>query len=283
MKTILVPTDFSECSADAVKYAIHFAEKTQRKLLFFHSTFILIPTRGTAAAYLNAVKSEKELKLRILTEFIDKTYHSLKKKRDVNNTKFLVAFETSVIAGITKTINDQFIDLIIIGTHGASGFRKLFIGSNTATVIERCYCQVLAIPHNYKFDGIKTIAYACADLNNLKKELKQVIKISQKLEASLAIFYITNDVESLINNDKFNSEVFVKSLSEHFKFHNMSLDIVDGEKNILVNTIENFVHLNKPDILAMLTHKRNVFEKIFSFSKTMEISYQLSVPLLALK
>ena len=203
MKTILVPTDFSECSADAVKYAIHFAEKTQRKLLFFHSTFILIPTRGTAAAYLNAVKSEKELKLRILTEFIDKTYHSLKKKRDVNNTKFLVAFETSVIAGITKTINDQFIDLIIIGTHGASGFRKLFIGSNTATVIERCYCQVLAIPHNYKFDGIKTIAYACADLNNLKKELKQVIKISQKLEASLAIFYITNDVESLINKALF--------------------------------------------------------------------------------
>ena len=283
MKTILVPTDFSECSSDAVKYAIHLAEKTNRKLLFFHSTFLLIPTRSTAVAYLNAIKSDRESKLKILTGFIDKIYNSLKIERDENRTKFLVKFETSVIGGIAETINEQFIDLIIIGTHGATGFRKFFIGSNTASVIENSYCPVLAIPYKYKFNGINTIAYACSDLNNLKKELKQVIRITQKLEASLGIFYISNDIESLIKKEKFNSELFMKSLSHHFDFHNMSLDIIDGERDIIVNTIENFVNIHKPDILAMLTHKRNLFEKIFNISQTMEISYNLTVPLLALK
>lgn len=44
MITILVPTDFSECSKDAIQYAILFAQKNGDKLVFFHSTFTLIPT-----------------------------------------------------------------------------------------------------------------------------------------------------------------------------------------------------------------------------------------------
>jgi nucleotide-binding universal stress UspA family protein len=66
MKTILVPTDFSKCSPDAIKYAIHFAEKTDRKLLFFHSTFLLNPTKNSNSTYLRIVKLERELKLKML-------------------------------------------------------------------------------------------------------------------------------------------------------------------------------------------------------------------------
>ncbi|MBI2271417.1 MAG: universal stress protein [Bacteroidetes bacterium] len=284
MRTILVPTDFSECSADAVKYAIHFAEKTGRKLLFFHSTFLLIPTRSSNTAHLNAVKSDKQTKLKMLTGFIEKIYRSLNIKRDENNTRFLVKFGNSVVENISEVIDEQFIDLIIIGTHGATGFRKVFVGSNTANVIEESYCPVLAIPHKYKFNGIKTIAYASSDLDNLKKELKKIIPVAKKLETSLEVFHITAGAESLIEkHEKFNSEVFMKSLSRLFKFHNMSLYVINGGKNILIDAIGNFVKHNKPDILTMLTHKRGFFEKIFNTSQTKEISYKLSVPLMVLK
>lgn len=284
MRTILVPTDFSECSADAVKYAIHLAEKTGRKLLFFHSTFLLIPSRSSNVAYLNAVKSDKEAKLKTLSGFIEKIYRSLNIKRDEKNIKFLVKRGHSVVESINEVIDEQFIDLIIIGTHGATGFRKVFVGSNTASVIEQSYCPVLAIPHKYKFDGIKTIAYASSDLDNLKKELKRIIPVAQKLEASLEIFHITAGAESLIKKDeKYNSEIFIKSLSRHFKFYNMNLHVIDGGKNTLADAIKNFVKHNKPDMLVMLTYKRGFFHKIFHASQTKEISYQLNVPLLALK
>ena len=283
MRTILVPTDFSECSVDAIKYAIYFAEKTERKLLFFHSAFLLIPTRSPTWVYLNAVKSEKELKLKTLIEFIKKIYLSLKIKRDENNTKFLVRFGTSVVENIAETINGQFIDLIIMGTQGATGFRKFFVGSNTASVIEQSYCPVLAIPHKYKFHGIKSIAYACSDLNNLKKELKQIIRITQKLEASLLIFYIATNTKSMIVNEKFKSKVFMKSLSQHFKFNKMSLRVIDGGIITLVGAIGNFVKENNADILAMTTRKRSFFKKIFDPSQTKEISYQLNVPLMAIR
>lgn len=283
MRTILVPTDFSDCSSDAVKYAIHFAEKTERKLLFFNSTFLLIPAGSSAKKHLNAVKSDKELKLKTLIEFIEKIYASLKIKRDENNTRFLVKVGNSVVVNITETISEQFIDLIIIGTHGATGFRKVFFGSNTASIIEQSFCPVLAIPHKYKFDGIKTIAYASSDLNKLKKELKKIIPVTHKLEASLEIFHITRIEEARFKWNDFNSKEFMKSLSRQFRFYNMSLYVIDGEKNRLINEIRDFVKHKEPDLLAMLTHKRSSFEKVFNTSKTKEISYQLNVPLMALK
>lgn len=284
MQTILVPTDFSDCSADAVKYAIRFAEKTAGKLLFFHSTYLLIPTRSSNLAYLNAAESDRESKLKLLTKFINRIYRSLGIKKNEEKTKLLVKRGYSVVESIKEVINEQFIDLVIIGTHGASGLRKVFVGSNTAAIIEQVYCPVLAIPYKYKFSGVKTIAYASSDLDNLKKELKKIVPVAQKLMASLEIFHITAGAESLIkNHEKYNSEIFMKLLSRRFKFYNLSLYIIDGGKKTLTDAIKGFVKHNKPDILGMLTYKRGFFDKIFHSSQTKEISYNLNIPLLALK
>ena len=283
MRTILVPTDFSECSVDAMKYAIHFAGKTERKLLFFHSTFSLIPTSSSNAVYLNAVKSDRESKLKILTDLVEETYRSLKITRDAGKTKFLVKFGTSVVENILETLDEQFIDLIITGTHGATGFGKFFIGSNTASIIGQSYCPVLAIPGNHEFNGIKSIAYASSDLNNLKEELKQIIRITKKLKASLAIFHIAPEADFSSCREKFGSGVFMESMAGHFKFKDMRLHILDGGKTTLVDAIGDFVRDEKPDILAMLTRKRGVLEKVFDPSQTKEISYQLRVPLMAVK
>ena len=283
MKTILVPTDFSNCSADAIKYAIQFAAKTERKLLFFHSTFLLIPTRSSNFAYLNAVKAEKETKLKLLIEYIDKIYSSLNIKRDQSTTKFLIKFGNSFVENIDETINEQFIDLIIIGTHGATGFRKVFMGSNATKVIEQSYCPVLAIPHKFKFHPIKKIAYAAADLNNLKKELKKVIPIAIKLDAYLEIFNITADKESFLNHKKFNSKEFLQKIMHHFKFYNIGLYVIDRTDKDLPDAINSFIKHTKPDILLTLTQKRGFFEKLFTTSQTKELAYSLKTPLLAIK
>ena len=133
------------------------------------------------------------------------------------------------------------------------------------------------------FKDIKVIAYASSDLNNLKKELKKIIPVAQKWEASLEIFHITHLVEARVSWGKFNSKVFMKTLSRHFRFYNMSLYVIDGENNVLINEIRDFVKHNKPDILTMLTNKKSFFEKIFNPSQTKKISHQLNVPLMALK
>lgn len=75
----------------------------------------------------------------------------------------------------------------------------------------------------------------------------------------------------------------MKSLARFFKFNNMNLVVINGEKRNLIDAIGDFVKKNKPDMLVMLTYKRSFFDKIIHTSQTKEISYQLSVPLMALK
>lgn len=283
MKTILVPTDFSNCSTDAIKYAIQFAAKTERKLLFFHSTFLLIPTRSSNFAYLNAVKADKATKLKLLIKYIDKIYNSLDIKRDEATTKFLVKFGNSLVENITETLSAQFIDLIIMGTHGATGFRKVFMGSNTTKVIEQSYCPVLAIPNKFKFANIKTVSYAASNLDNVKKELKKVIPIAAKLNASLEVFHISTSKASLLKYHKYTSNEFLQSITYYHKFYNLSFYVIDGIDKDMTAVINSFIKHNKPGIVVTLTQKRGFLKKLFSTSQTKELAYNLKAPLLAIK
>ena len=283
MRTILVPTDFSKCSAEAVKYAIQFAQKTERKIIFFHSTFLLIPTKSSTTAYLYAVKSDKENKMKILMKSIDDAYHSLNIKREEYQTKFIIKFGNSVVENVMETINEQFIDLIIMGTLGATGFRKILFGSNTAKVIEQAYCPVLAVPGKFKFTPINKIAYATLDMDTLKKELKGVVSIAQKLNASIDIVHIIGGTKSAIKPEIFDVNKFITALSKRLKFYNFGFYIIDGKDRPLADEINKFAAHQKSDMLVMLTQKRGFFEKLFNPSKTTELAYNLHVPLLAIK
>ncbi len=283
MRTILVPTDFSNCSKEAVKYAIHFATKTGRKLLFFHSTFLLIPTRSSSMAYMMAVKSNRSQKQKQLVTFVNKIYDELNINRNMDTTKFIVKFGPSVVENTMEVINEQFIDLIIMGTHGASGLRKIFMGSNTTALIEKTYCPVLAIPSKYKYEGLNKLAYASANLSTLKKELKKIIPLAQSLNALLEIVHILSDTESKKLNKKLDKLKFANELANHYDFYNMSFELSDYKDDDLKKSIDAYIKNKKPDMLIMLTHQKNLLSRIFFTSNTKEIAYQIKIPLLALK
>lgn len=282
MNTLLVPTDFSKGSLVAVKYAIQFAQKTERKILFFHSTFILIPIRSSNTTYLHAVQSNKTNKLKELITFIDKAYQSLNIKRDETRTKFLVKHNHFAVDSILEAINEQFIDLIIMGTHGATGFRKVIFGSNTAKVLEQAYCPVLAIPAKYKYSPIKKISYAVSDIQLIKKELKIIIEIANKFDASIDIVHIVGGSKSDIKLDNIEPAKILTNLTHHFKYYKLNLYIVDGKDKPLVQELNRFVKHQKSELLVMLTNKRSFFDKVFNSSQTKELAYNLNIPLLAI-
>jgi nucleotide-binding universal stress UspA family protein len=283
MRTILVPTDFSNCSEEAVKYAIHFATKTGRKLLFFHSTFLLIPTRSSSMAYMMAVKSNRSQKLKQLITFIDKVYDNLNIKKNDSSIKFIVKYGPSVVENIIEAIQEQFIDLIIMGTHGASGLRKIFLGSNTTNLIEKTYCPLLAVPSKYKYEGLNKIAYASANLSTLKKELKKIIPIAQSLNTLLEIVHVTSGNETKHQNKNFNQLKFANELSNHYNFYNMSFELMADIEDNLTKSIDRYIKNKKPDMLIMLTQKKNFISKLFFNSNTEEMAYQIKIPLLALR
>ena len=93
-------------------------------------------------------------------------------------------------------------------------------------------------------------------MDNLRKEFKQITTITQKFAASLIVFYITTIETSMRIYEKFQSKKFRQPFAKHFKFDSVSLQIISGEENILVDSIGSFVKNNKPKMPIMLTQKR---------------------------
>jgi universal stress protein A len=139
LKKILVPIDFSDRSTKALQYAISFSRQFRAEILCLH--VIEIPY-GAGEAGLVA---EME---RFRKDMLKET------KRRMDD---LLAREAAELPGkgavrsgvpyheITKAAQEEDIDLIIIGTHGRTGFSRFFLGSTTERVVRHAHCPVLVV------------------------------------------------------------------------------------------------------------------------------------------
>ncbi|MDH5609042.1 MAG: universal stress protein [Cyclobacteriaceae bacterium] len=138
MKTILVPTDFTTCAEYASDFAAQLAERCGAELSFIH--VLEIPNGLDNEYYINhaaieQMSNEAESKLKSLS----KKYASLK------NIKTYLSASSST-DGIKNSITSIEADLIVMGTHGAHGFKDLVFGSNTEKIVRFAQCPVISIP-----------------------------------------------------------------------------------------------------------------------------------------
>ena len=147
LKTILVPTDFSEYSKYALHYAIAFAQNFKARIILIHIT----PERDLdsirqVSTYLQPGKLEELLTSRQsedhrqLEEFIPP---ELKKGIKVE----IVHKVGTPIVEIIRTAREREVDLIVIGTHGRSGLSHMLLGSVAENVVRQAPCPVLSIRH----------------------------------------------------------------------------------------------------------------------------------------
>lgn len=139
MKSILIPTDFSLCAQNAENAAMQLAKKFNAKVYLFHHADIpkdweemLVSEREQHPAALKKIYEVKASFERIRQLFPD------------------ITIETHITGGkwidrMSQFVQQKNIDLIVIGSHGASGKNEFFIGSNTQKVVRGVHCPILVI------------------------------------------------------------------------------------------------------------------------------------------
>ncbi|MNF44337.1 universal stress protein UspE [compost metagenome] len=270
MKTILVPTDFSSNAKNALKYANAFAQATNYKIKLLHAYF---PIFG---------KSNK------IPEIIAEENARVKKESQ-KNLENLCSKYVEVSCDNLLTIGDPIdtildisqkskFDLIIMGTHGASGLQQILFGSNTTGVISKSTVPVLAIPQRYRFRKIDTIVYA-SDLKNTFNELKHIIPIAKQLDATIEILNLNYDYNTT-DDEKQTIEKKIKSLSyKKIKFIEQKVTLDQS----IAKQLKKYLVKHIPQILAMFPAEKSWFDKIFISSNTEKMANQLKVPLLSIR
>jgi nucleotide-binding universal stress UspA family protein len=274
MVNILVPTDFSALSKIAFKYAVKIANHIDGRITLLHVINVAKPVTNVMKTRVKPVEDElMEEATGQLEKMVRSVSRSIRFSEPIATRTVMSSDSFEEI--INKNAKKFRTGLIVMGTHGASGIRKVVVGSNTNAVIGSSRIPVLAIPQHAEFKGFRNIIYA-SDLKNVEKELKVLMPYVKEFDSSVHLVHVVK------------SGRHVPDLEEKVETQVLRA----GHKDVLVmiftdgsidEGIEQYINLSKADLLTMFTHKLNFYEKLLDRSITRRMAFHSKVPLLAFK
>ena len=277
MKRILIPTDFSENAHNAINYGLELFKKTKCTFHIIHINPIPpysgagTSVKGSSVMLKEKVLTQSKKDLKKLVDFI-KEHHNNELHSFVSMAKY--DFFTD---GIKKEVEDKVIDLIIMGTKGASWLKKVAIGSNTGDVITKLKCPLLAVPENSVYRRLKEIAFP-TDFHIAYdiKVLDTLLEMVSMNNSVLRVVHISKKGEVLREEQNRNKDFLHDSLRDiDHSFHTLT-----GVK--LETSVQCFIESRDIDMMAMVAKNLNYFQRILFRPTVEEISYHTDIPFLVL-
>ncbi len=256
MKKILVPTDFSDQAEYALKVAAQIAKKQNSEILLLH--MLELPHEGSDAAVAGADIPE-------IIFFKNQAIAKFESLMDADYLDGITVSETTrfgkVYEGINSVAKKENADFIVMGSHGASGFHEMFIGSNAEKVVRSSEVPVLVIKNDMPEFKADSFVFASDFSDEIKKPFKQLLDIASHFGSHLKLVMINTP------NSFKPTQVAENIMSDFMKdvnYENYSMHIyndVNVEKGIL-----NFANSVKADLIGMCTHGRTGFAHFFNGS-----------------
>lgn len=270
MKTILVPTDFSDNARNALSYAIQFFGND--------NLLVLLNTWQTPYTPPEVLISVEDILMKASREGLEKEILWAKSLPGTERIRFETVSEFgNLVDIIKKVVRERAVDFVVMGTLGASGIKETLIGSNTAAAAKSVACPLLIIPDKASYNGIKNIVFA-ADYKEVEdySALKPMINITKEHNANITILNILNKGQ-ITSVEQGYEGMRIDQLLTGIK-HDYSF-IENDDKAI---GIDEYVSTNNPDLLVMLERKTGFFKSIFHRSITKQMAFHTHVPMLVL-
>jgi len=280
MKTIIIPTDFSENASVAVNLALQINQEAACRFVFVNVSQPEIAVKLTDEQHIQALDAYKIAKEKELKEYIEKLGVTASSKREITSTVIISPLVSESICEIAK---EQEADLVIMGTKGAGGMKKVLFGSNTSNIIQNSEVPVIAVPASYQNTDIEHIALA-TDLVNPEVKIQKVMELAHIFDAQLQLVHVYPNYPEMVKLETFNNQKFLEELKDKLAYKRIELHFQHtNTENDIHGGLKEFARVYKPDMIVMFTHKRSFWDKIFDGSKTEEVVYSTNIPLLAIK
>jgi nucleotide-binding universal stress UspA family protein len=255
---ILIPTDFSDGAKQAIDFAI---------LSFPNAKFTLIHT-------INPHQSGSTMMVNVNQEILDSTRPEMEKLvKELQSEQKNLNIKGYVEIGLfTQTLNEIVkaykVDLVVLGTKGASGLQEILIGSNAATAIKNVITPIIVVPKNAKTHEVKNILLT-SDYNN-ENEKNIINLVDENFNAKTELLHVK------IPNETINEEYTKKA-----KELGPKISIVEAEN--AEQAILSHAHENNYDLIILTPKDRGIIRNLFHHSVTKKLSMHSDIPLLIWK
>lgn len=276
MRNILLPTDFSKNSINAIGFALeflkdqkcHFYVLNVQKTSSFITDDMMLVTASTTI-YNTLISAAKKSINNIIT--------TINEEFNNDNHQFhpIVDYDNFIDA-INQICNKHIIDLIIMGTKGASGLDKVIFGSNTVHVIQRCHVPVLAIPNACEFNPIKHLAFATTNSKPFKSEDLEILnKIINANKATLKILHLAD--QNHLAYHVYDNLDFLNT-----NFANPNHEYIDTSSKAMFNAVHDYIEAHHINLLAIMNKKHTFLERLFTTHPVEKFAFKIDIPLLVM-
>jgi nucleotide-binding universal stress UspA family protein len=274
MKKLLIPVDFSETSEAAIAFGIELAEKCHYHIMLHHSVDMMHSYESMYIDVPQAHSFTKQLldDMEVKMENLWRRY----KKDNLLITKHLTT--GSLIQDIRSLVEDHEVDVIVMGTKGATGLKEFFIGSNTEKVVRLVDCPVISIPQKVELGAIRKIVVP-VNLNEIRVGFLREISILQQLFSAAVELVWVKTPHDIENIELISEEV--NNLLREYEIASSSFTVI---KDVFPQDgILKYAQTSDADMIAMSTHARRGLAHWFSGSLTEDVVNHAKIPLWSLK
>ncbi|HLV91514.1 MAG TPA: universal stress protein [Aequorivita sp.] len=277
MKKILVPTDFSGPSENALEVAASIARKHNAEIIVLHMM-------GLSDAVVTKNESREVFEAMYYMRLAEKRFEDLLNKDYLKGlTVSDIVHNYTVFGEINKIAMDMNIDLIVMGSHGTTGLREVFVGSNTEKVVRTSEIPVLVIKHRSENFNPKQGVFACDFLENSIGPYKRAKRMFDKLGIEMEMLYVnlagdfrsTREIEKRILKFLTDAEVDnpLSTLNKVIQYNDYSV-----EAGIFA-----YSQVTNADIIALPTQGRRGLAHFFSGSIGEDVVNHSDLPVMTFK
>ncbi len=276
MKKILLPTDFSDNAKNAIVYALKLFKEEECTFYILNTyTPIVYQMEYMQAStgqfeLFDVVKKSSLNGLSAIKEEIEETHFNAKHTIETIST-----FNT-LISEIKDLIKSKNIDMVVMGTQGASDVKGVLFGSNTVHVINAVKSPVLAIPSGFSFEGPHEVLFPSDyEVDFQDAQILPLVDLASRYHSRVHILHV-NYGEALSEKQQKNKaklEGYFKNIAH--LFHDVKNKNIDG-------AIHEFQRKTRVNLLVMINNKHSFFENIFFKSTIKQIGFQLDIPFLVI-
>ncbi|MGW9685760.1 universal stress protein [Flagellimonas sp. 2504JD1-5] len=276
MKKVLLPTDFSENAFNAIRYAqeLYKDESCLFYLLHTYSPPIYYIEYASFSSeqiglddfyHTNAMEQLDDIKQNLETSF----------KNPLHQFRIKAAFNT-LMDEISEMVENEGINVIVMGTKGATGAKELLFGSNTVHVIKKAKCPVIAVPDGFAYETPKEILFPTDyEISYKTKALKELLYLANEHISRIDVLHVATG-DALTESQIANKEKLGKLLKPFAHiFHDMP-------NNEVINGINEFQLKNKINLLVMIMNKHTFLERLFLKPVINKIGLNLYIPFMVI-
>ena len=277
MKTLVVPTDFSSVSVNALNYAVDMAQAINAGIVLLHVYNVPVAfTDGPVSPV--TVVSVEEVK-RTAEERLEEI-----KKNLVTVTSGQIEIFTEARLGETIDELEQLCKsveplAIVMGSHGTTGLERIIMGSTTQSAIRQLKCPVIVIPPGTTYHGIKRIGLAC-DFDNIVQStpVEYIKNIVREFGADLYVLNVKdkNSAESDVTESTMET-AYLDAVLEEIRPAYVQLTGKD-----VVESINGFAEQNNLDLVMVIPKKHRFIDTLFHKSQSRELITHSHIPIVSI-